>query len=71
LVKYRFTFIFQYITRMHRKIPRDGCATIPKNLDFVIGAVTKNARLSEADSKAGRRISLRITPPAPVRRPQD
>jgi hypothetical protein len=47
-----FLLFFNILYDRIRKIPRDGCVTIPKNPDFVIGAVTKNARLSEADSKA-------------------
>ncbi|MBR1121332.1 hypothetical protein JQ628_07380 [Bradyrhizobium lablabi] len=51
----------------YREIPRDGCVTIPNIPNFVIGAFTNNARLTEADSKADRLISLRIRPPQPVR----
>src|SRR4051794_11108003 len=40
---------------------RDLPATIHRNLDFVTGVVTKNARLNEADSKAAGRSELRIT----------
>jgi hypothetical protein len=44
--------IFNHLWILIRKIPRDGCATTGKNPNFVIGAFTKNARPSEADSKA-------------------
>ena len=50
---------------------RDLDATIHRNLDFVIGVDTKNARLSEADSKARSPHQAANNALSPVRAPQD